>query len=69
MAIALGFRHRRAAAAHPGEGGRSGLHLSRFGGFTSLTSAIICVLLGFILFEYYHLTLQGLLNGFLHFLW
>ncbi|MCL4324805.1 MAG: hypothetical protein M1144_05025 [Candidatus Thermoplasmatota archaeon] len=48
---------------------KRGFHFSRLGGFSSLTSLVIIVLLGFILYTYYHLTFHGLLNGFLHFLW
>ncbi len=69
MSMAAGFHHQRTAEEPPSPVARKGIHLSRFGGFGSLTSAVIIVLLGFILFEYYHLTFQGLLNGFMHFLW
>ena len=45
------------------------LHLSRLGDFSSLTSVVIILLLGFILFKMYDLTFQDLFNGFMHFLW
>lgn len=43
--------------------------ISRAGGFGSLTAFVLLVLLGFVLYTFYHWTFEGLLGGFVHFIW